>query len=158
MVASLLLAAALTGCGPFGDDDSGGGTPSDEEFVQRGDEICRSSQEQVAELRSRPPTTPQQSARFTEELIGIFEGEVAELSALEPPEEMRGALDRYLRARREAIGILERGLAAAEREDAQGYAEAQADVAARQLERAELAGQVGFSDCSRPVAGSAAAE
>jgi hypothetical protein len=150
--AALLIAAALAGCGPFGGEDADGTEPLDEqEFVQRGDAICRSAQSQVAELRREPPSTPQQSARFTEELIGVFEQELGELEALDPPPDQAAAFDRYLKAREEAIGFLEEGLAAAEREDAAAYAEAQADVAAGQVERAELARQAGFSECSRPL-------
>jgi hypothetical protein len=152
--AALLTAAALAGCGPFGGEDADGTEPLDEqEFIQRGDEICRSAQDQVAELRRDPPSTPQQSARFTEELIGVFEQEVGELEALEPPPDRAAAFDRYLEAREEAIGFLEEGLAAAEREDAEAYAEAQADVASGQVQRAELAQQVGFTECSRPLTG-----
>jgi hypothetical protein len=73
--------------------------------------------------------------------------------ALEPPEERRKAFERYLAARADAIGLLEGGLEAAEREDAQAYAQAQADVAAGQVERAELAREVGLGDCSRPLTG-----
>lgn len=150
--AALLTAAALAGCGPFGGGDADGTEPLDEqEFVQRGDAICRSAQEQVAELRREPPATPQQSARFTEELIAVFEQEIGELEALEPPADRAAMLDRYLEAREEAIGFLEEGLAAAQRQDAAAYAEAQADVAAGQVERAELARQVGFTECSRPL-------
>lgn len=146
--------AALAGCGPFGDDEEDSTEALDaKEFVQRGDEICRSAQQQVTELRREPPSTPRQSARFTEQLIGVFEQEVSELEVLEPPADRAAAFDRYLEAREEAIAFLEEGLAAAEREDAEGYAEAQADVAAGQVERAELAQQVGFSECSRPLTG-----
>ena len=78
---SLLIAAAIAGCGPFGDGGDGGAgapvdAPSGEEVVQRGDEIGASAQDQVAELRREPPTNPAQSARFTQELIGISEEEV----------------------------------------------------------------------------------
>jgi hypothetical protein len=72
-----------------------------------------------------------------------------------PPEGSAAAFDRYLEAREEAIGFLEDGLAAAQREDAAAYAQAQADVADGQVERAQLAQQVELGECSRPLAGAA---
>lgn len=159
---SLLIAAAIAGCGPFGEGGDGGAgadapvdAPSGEEFVQRGDEICASAQDQVAELRREPPTNPAQSARFTQELIGISEEEVAQLEDLEAPEERQDVFERYLRAREQAIGFLHEGLEAAKSEDAAAYAEAQANVAKGQVERAELAQQVGFRECSGPLGGGA---
>ena len=90
--------------------------------------------------------------RFAESLITIFEDEIAQLEALEPTDDARATFERYLAARQEAIGLLEEGLRAARENDAEGYADAQADVAAGQVKRAELARQVGFSECSRPFA------
>lgn len=90
--------------------------------------------------------------RFAESLIAIFEDEVAQLAALEPTDDARAAFDRYVKAREETIGLLEDGLQAARENDAEGYADAQADAAAGQVERAELAQEAGFSDCSRPLA------
>jgi hypothetical protein len=147
---ALLAAAALAGCGPFGGDggEDGAKPAGEAEFVRGGDEICRAAQVQVAEVQRDPPTSRAESVRFAQELIAIFEDEVAQLAALEPPGERRAELDRYLDAREEAIGFLEDGRAAAEQNDAEGYANAQAEVAANQVERAQLARQVGFSECS----------
>ena len=49
--------------------------------------------------------------------------------------------------------MLEKGLAAAEDEDSEAYAEAQAEIARQQVDRARLAEKVGFSECSRPLTG-----
>jgi hypothetical protein len=149
--AALLIATALAGCGPFADDEGGadGGRPAgEEEFLRSGDEICRASQRQVAEVQRDLPTSRDESVRFAQDLIAIFEDEVARLAALKPPEERRAALDRYLESREEAIGLLEDGLQAAQENDAAGYADAQAEVAAGQVKRAGLAQEVGFSECS----------
>jgi hypothetical protein len=146
--ASLLAAAALAGCGPFGDDES-----DEREFAHSGDEICREARAQFDELQRDLPTTEKQSVRFTQRLIAIFEDELAELEALEPPADRRAAYTRYLRARRRAIGYIDDGLAAAQGGNALAYADAQARVANEQVERAELAKQSGLNECSRPVAG-----
>jgi hypothetical protein len=154
---SLLIAAALAGCGPFGDDEGtggDGGALSAEQFAHQGDEICASAQGQVAEVQRHPPTSRRASVRFADSLIEIFDDEVARLSQLDPPEDRRDALDRYLDARREAIDMLEEGRRAAVQNDPQGYADAQAEVASGQVERAELGREAGLAGCSHPLAGS----
>ena len=92
--------------------------------------------------------------RFADRLIEIFDEEVARLRALDPPEDRRDAFDRYLDAREDAIALLEQGREAAVQNDPQGYADAQAEVASGQVERAELARQSGLTACSRPLTGS----
>jgi hypothetical protein len=146
--ASLLAAAALAGCGPFAEDE-----PDEQEFAPSGDEICREARARFAELQADLPTTEKQTVRFTHRLIVIFEDELAELEALEPPADRRAAFNRYLQARRRAIGYIEDGLAAARGGNALAYADAQARVADEQVERAKLAKQSGLNECSRPVAG-----
>jgi hypothetical protein len=69
---------------------------------------------------------------------------------LNGPEEVRPALERYLKARQDGVAILEQGLKAAESNDAQAYAAAQAKMAAGQVDRLKLAQAVGFTECSRP--------
>jgi hypothetical protein len=149
----LLAAAALAGCGPLGDDDAGDATLTEEEFAARGDEICRAARERVADVQRDPPTSRQDSIRFAASLIEVFESEVSELEALDPPDESGEAFARYLEARREAIDALAEGREAAEANDAEGYADAQAEVASSQVERAELARQAGLSECSRVTGG-----
>jgi hypothetical protein len=83
----------------------------------------------------------------------VFEDELAELESLQAPEEREQTFDEYLAARREAIGLLEEGRDAARENDPEGYAAAQAEVAAGQVERAELAQEAGLSDCSRVAGG-----
>jgi hypothetical protein len=148
---SLLVATTITGCGPFGDGGGEGGVTGEEEFASRGDEICSDAQERVAEAQRDLPTSRQESVRFAESLIDIFVQEVGELRALDPPEDQREAFDRYLDARDEAIGFLRVGLEAAERNDPEAYADAQAEAAAGQVERAELAQRAGLRECSGPL-------
>lgn len=148
-IVALALLSSVTGCGPFGSDNDGELTK--DEFLARGDEICREGRERFVELQREPPRTPEQAAELTRRLIGISESEVAEIRALNAPEELREPLDRYLRAREEGIAILREGQEAAERQDAQAYARAQAEIAEGQVERSELAQRVGFTECSRPL-------
>ena len=150
--ASLLAAAALAGCGPFGEDE-----PDEQEFAPSGDEICREARARFAELQADLPTGEKQTVRFTQRLIVIFEDELAELEALEPPADRRATFKRYLQARRRAIGHIEDGLAAAKGGNPLAYADAQSAVAAEQVERAKLAERSGFSECSKPLTGGTAA-
>jgi hypothetical protein len=141
--------ALVAGCG--GDDE--GEELSMEELISQGDAICKEGREQFAELQRDPPQSAAESAELTRQLIEITEGEIDALLDLNPPEESQAALDDYIAAREEGLEILNRGLEAAENEDATAYAEAQAQIARSQVDRARFAEQVGFKECSRPLSG-----
>jgi hypothetical protein len=64
---------------------------------------------------------------------------------------LQGLLDRYIEAREQGLEILRDGLEAAEDDDAEAYADAQAQIADTQVDRARLAREVGFTECSRPL-------
>lgn len=148
-LAAALSATALAGCGPFGGDDGA----SEEQFVADGDAICREARDWTDDLQGDLPETAKQQAEFTEDLLAIFEDELAELQTLEPPADREEAFSRYLRARQRAIGYVEDGLGAAKAGNALAYADAQARVADEQVERTKLAERSGFSECSRPLSG-----
>jgi hypothetical protein len=147
---TIVLAAALAGCGG-GDEDE----LTREELVAQGDEICKQGRQQFAELQRDPPQSAAESAELTRQLIEITEAEIDDLNDLDAPEESQDALADYLEAREQGLEILRRGLEAAEDEDAEAYAEAQAEIARSQLDRARLAERVGFDECSRPLSGEA---
>jgi hypothetical protein len=154
-IAALAIAAALAvllNLGPFEND----GTLTRAEFVQQGDEICKEAHDQFAENQKRPPDTASAAAALTESLIAISENELNDIRNLDAPSEVQSALDRYLAAREEGIALLRKGLEAAQKKDARAFAAAQANIAATQVKRLRLAQQVGFSECSRPIAGSSA--
>jgi predicted transcriptional regulator len=141
-----LCAAALAGCGPFGDDEL-----TEEEFLAQGDEICEQGREQYIALQEEPPRTASEHAELARQLIEITEGEIADLRELNAPVGSEDALEEYLDAREEGLDAIRDGLEAAEGGDADAYADAQAEVAQGQLERARLAERVGFTECSRPL-------
>ncbi len=147
--AALLLFAvlALAGCGEK-DEPAGANAAS---AIAAGDEICRASQERIAELRGGAVSSPEQAAELTRGVIAAYEEEIAGLTALDVPAELEPDLERYLAAREDSLEPLRDGLAAAEKGDAEAYADAQAAVADGQLERTKLAKAVGFSDCSSPL-------
>lgn len=148
MACALLVAA---GCGPFGDDDE----LTEDEFIAEGNAICKQGREQYLELQKDPPKSASEAAELTRSLIEITQGEVDDLRALNAPVDSEDALDDYLASREAGLEVLREGLAAAEKQDAQGYAEAQAKIARGQVDRSRLADEVGFSECSRPLTESA---
>jgi hypothetical protein len=141
----VLTLAVLAGCG------SGGGTTtlSKSDFIAKGDEICKRAHDQFAEVQKNPPSTAEGFATLTQKLIEISESELSQIRALDAPEEVQPALNRYLKARQQGIALLKKGLAAAKNDNPQAYAKAQSKVANGQVQRLKLAQAVGFNECSR---------
>ena len=108
-----------------------------------------------AQLQQSPPTTPESAVTFTQKLIHIQETELSQLRGLNPPASLKSSLDHYVGALEKNIGVLKKGLKAAQQNDATGYAKAQAETVSEQVKRLQLARAVGFKECSRP-AGTAA--
>jgi hypothetical protein len=152
-----LLAALLAGCGggasssTSSTSSTGGEELSKSELVAKGDAICKDAHDRFAELQGSLPTTPEETATFTQRLIDITETEISQLRDLEPPSSVKPALDDYLKALDKNVAILKEGLAAAQRSDATAYAKAQAKAVKDQVERLQLAQAVGFEECSRPA-------
>jgi hypothetical protein len=158
-LAVVAAALVLGGCGG-GSGSSTSTTASGEplkkpELIAQGDAICRQAADQFTQLQQNPPTTAETTVTFTQNLIDIQENQLSQLRELNPPASVRSSLDDYLKALEKNIAILRQGLKAAQRNDATGYAKAQAKTVSRQVERLQLARAVGFEECSRP-AGTAA--
>jgi hypothetical protein len=140
----LVVAAILLDLGPFADDEL-----SEEEFRARGDEICARAHERFDDAQAKAPgQTPAEAVTLTDELIGIAEAELDDLRSLAVPGSLKAGLDRYLAARERGIDTLHDGRAAAEDADLFEYEKAQADLAASQAKRLQLAREVGFTECS----------
>ena len=146
---ALLAGIGLAACGPFGEGEE----LSKAEFVARGDEICKEGREKYLELQKEPPQSAAEAAELTRSLIEITEDEIDELRDLNAPPGSEDALEDYIDSRESGLDVLEEGLAAAQDENAGKYAEAQARVAREQVDRARLAENVGFSECSQPLTG-----
>jgi hypothetical protein len=143
-VAGVLVALFLV-LDPFGEE------LTREEFLAEGDEICAEAHEAFTDLQAETPATAATAADLTGQLVNIAEDERDEIDDLEGPDDLEGEVDSYLAARDEGIDQLQRGLDAAEDNDAGAYAAAQAKVAAAQLRRQRAAQQIGFRECSRPL-------
>jgi hypothetical protein len=144
---AIVVLAALLDLGPFGGDGTTASL-SKAEFIARGDEVCQRAHDRFAELQKEPPNSAEGAVALTQNLIEISEDELNQIRALDAPLEIEEALDRYLEAREQGIALLEQGLQAAEDANARAYADAQAEIAAGQVRRLELARAVGFSECS----------
>jgi hypothetical protein len=154
LVAAIVALAAVFGLGPF-DDDDGGGTALDRaQFTAKGDQVCNAAHDKFVELQKTPPNSAEGAVALTQNLIEISENELRQIRALDAPPDVQPALDRYLQAREQGIEQLKQGLQAAQERNARAYADAQAKIAASQVQRLKLARAVGFSQCSRvPVQG-----
>ena len=148
-----LVAVGLGACG------GGGGSSTTRtaaeltksQLIAQGDAICKAASDRFAELQGSPPTTPEETATFTQKLIDIKESEVRQLRALNPPANVKPALDRYLQALDKNVDVLKQGLKAAQQSDATAYAQAQAKAVQGQVKRLQYAQAVGFAECSRPA-------
>jgi hypothetical protein len=154
-VAVVAAGFVLAGCGGGGGGSTstttGGEQLTKQELIAQGDSICRQANDKFGQLQQNPPTTPESAVTFTQNLIDIQESQLAQLRELNPPSSLRSSLDDYLKALEKNIAVLKQGLAAAQQNDATGYADAQAKTVQGQVQRLELARAVGFKECSRPA-------
>ena len=150
------LCAAMAAVGCAGGDGGSSGLSRDQ-LIERGDTVCADGQARFRTIQAEPPRSGKEAQRQTARLIASFREEIDALGELEPPAEMRPSMDAYLRAREEAIPVLEKAAAAAGRNQPQQYADANEELRRGQPRRYDLAKKVGFRICSRlPDPGDAA--
>jgi len=149
-----LSIVAVGACGGGGGSSSTTSTAAEltkSQLIAQGDAICKDAHDRFAELQGSPPTTPEETATFTQKLIDITESEVSQLRALSPPADVKPALDQYLKSLDENVDVLKQGLKAAQHSDATAYAKAQAKAVKGQVKRLQYAQAVGFKECSVPA-------
>jgi hypothetical protein len=149
LLAVIVALAAALGLGPFGGGGGGGTALTKAQFTAKGDQVCKQAHDKFAALQNSPPNSAQGAADLTQNLVEISENELNQIRALDAPQQVQPALDRYLQSREQGIAELKKGLEAAQNRNARGYADAQAQIAAGQVHRLKLAREVGFSECSR---------
>jgi len=152
---AVVVPVLVAGCGGGGESSTStttGGEPlTKDALIAQGDAICRQALEKFQQLQQNPPTTAEDAATLTQQLIDITETELSQLRDLNPPATLQSSLDDYLNALDKNIAVLKQGLKAAQQNDAPGYAKAQAKTVSQQVERLQLARAVGFEECSRPA-------
>lgn len=145
----LFALVALFDLGPCADDEL-----TAEEFISQGDEICSEAHDEFLDLQEGAPRTPSDAAELTGALIDVAEEERDAISDLREPDSLSEQLERYLEARGRGIDVLREGLEAAEDADADAYEALQAELASTQVDpRFEIAGEIGFKECSKPLVG-----
>ena len=144
-----LLGAALD-LGPFRTDEVSRG-----ELIVRADQICAEANQAFIEQQEKPPQTREQAAELTDNLIGIAEDESKEIAELEVPAEVDAEIAAYLESRERGIDLLRDGREAAEEGNSGAYEQAQIELDRTQPERRAMAREIGFSECSRPLASDA---
>ena len=145
-LAVLGLLAIVFDLGPFKEPELTRG-----ELIAQGDEVCRKAHDAFVDLQRRPPNTASQAAELTGRLIDIASDEADRIEALNGPPDFEAELQDYVAARKEGIDAMRAGREAAEANDTEAYARSQASVADSQLERRDIARQIGFAVCSRPL-------
>lgn len=147
-VVLLAALAVLLDLGPFAEEELNAA-----EFLAKGDEICAQAHDEFLDLQGSAPRTAEGAAELTRALIDVSEEETDAISSLDAPASLADPLAAYLADRGRGIEILREGLAAAREEDPAAYEDAQAKLARSQKRRAAAARDLGFSECSKPLAG-----
>ena len=142
------LALALTILALAGGCGGGKEEVTAAELDQKGDQICQEEQGKFNQIQSQPLANASVAADQTKHLVQVSETAQSALDDLEPPDELRTALDSYLSARARAIDQMKKGQEAAENQDSAAYAAAQSAVVKTAPERKKLAASLGFKVCS----------
>ena len=140
-VAALTL--AFSACGDDGDD---GG-----DFAAELDQLCVERARASYEAAPLPPQNQREAVDQYEKLAQIQQGFLSDLSALEPPEEDRASFDQYLEKRRQVVEATRAGLAAARKDDRQGFGESAQRASDAAIEGEPLAGRLGAPACARQL-------
>lgn len=127
------------------------GGVSKEEFIDQADAICAQKRAEADELTD--PTDLETTGTFFSQIVPILEDQIAEIRALEAPEDDRDVLEQWLDTQERLVEIFGRAADAASSGDQQGFDEAFADANAAQLESSRLAEDFGFEVCGATEAG-----
>ena len=143
---SLALAVAVvavTGCG-------GGDRLSREEYARQADEICRKYEAELHEVEQElvRAESPDDVAAAIDRGIPVVERGVADLRALEPPEELQDDVERWLELNEENAKTLERLRDAAHENDAAELQRVATEADENERRADELARKIGLDDCA----------
>lgn len=137
-----VLAVALTGCGGNGD----GERLSADEFRQRANAICAEYDEKLSALGD--PQSPADIPQYVEEAVPLIEQGLAELRAVNPPEELQDDYDAMLDETAKAIPAARRLSEAAADQDAAAVQEAIEEGQRADEASDRIAARLGLDECS----------
>jgi hypothetical protein len=138
----------LAGCGGGGD---GGERLSKDEWIEEADAICARADEEVGALTE--PSTLDEIPEFTESASEISREALADLRALQPPEEDQATVDEMLDLVEQQIELGEQIGEAARDGDQEEVQRLAAEAEPLEGEANEKARQYGLEDCGEDEEG-----
>jgi hypothetical protein len=136
-----LAAATATGCGGGGDERLSTG-----EFQARANGICERYDAKIAAIHD--PASPEEIPEFVEKTIPLIRQGLAELRAVNPPEEFEADYERMLAVTERAIPAAQRLADAAEKQDEAAVQDALKAGKAADEESDRIAVQLGLDKCA----------
>ena len=140
LVGVLVLLAA--GCG----GDGGGARLSKEDFQTQANAICAKYQKQLNQVT--PPTGLDGIPDFIDQALAILDKEIAEISALNPPEELQSQFDAMLAASDDTKQAANDLSDAAKSGDKAAVQKALDEGNAASKQADQLAGALGLDSCN----------
>ena len=122
---------------------------SKEEYISKADSICAEYNKKFAKFKE--VHNFEALARQTEQAADLYQAQLERLRKLEPPANLQGTYEQYLRTLDERIEVIHQAHEAAEQRDKREVArhfERGQQVAAREQ---QLAQELGFKECSFPL-------
>ena len=141
--AAILTIALITTAGCGGDDGGLGKS----EFIAKADAVCKKTEppEQKA-LKNAA-----QAKRAAQAQVDYREPLHAELSKLDPPDELKADVDAFQSATQKAIGLFKQQVTAAGKHQDARYGQLNRRLDPLFKQRDELADKIGFRWCGQPV-------
>jgi hypothetical protein len=138
--ASVAASLSLAACG--GGDEG----LSREEFLSEADSICAEYDQRVDEIDE--PQSIDDVERYADEAKPVIEDGMAELRALEPPDELEQQWDDYVASSEESVEYLDQLREAAAAGDQARIQEIAQEVSEKNEEADRLARDIGLEDCT----------
>lgn len=139
-----IAVVALVSCG-----GGGSSTPPDQ-FQSEANQVCKDAQQQFDKIVKTTPRTADQAEKQAAALVDVSQQALDNLHQIDPPDQVKGAYNRYLDARERAIGYIDDAKNAAADNDGTAYAKAKRQTATTQPQRRQLALAAGLKSCSLP--------
>ena len=137
-----VLALLVPACGGGG----GGERLSTEEFQSQANAICAKYEKQLDALGS--PASLEELPDFVDQALGILDKEIAEVSALDPPEELQSDFDKMIAASNRTRAAANDLSSAAKSGDQAAVQKALDEGNAASKDADALAGNLGLSECN----------
>ena len=146
-IRALAVAAALGAAGCGGD---GGG---DDDLASRIDEVCLDEARAFDQLSGMRPRGAAEVADQIERSLAVREDALADLRALDPPEESEEPFAAYVANREESLDVMDAAARAARRDDRETLGVALSRLSDLTSDRTLIAAQLGADECATSADG-----